>query len=231
MKHPKVGIGAMGLVCGLFAQVANATPIYNLTAGSLSYTNNYLGSSEGNSFSFTGPQPVSVQGGGGNNSGYNTLEQLGTPFNITLGLIIDDTGNEAGTASANGISYGLSEYIASGTAQLMNSTPITLSAGHLTVSVAATVSGQLNVCTPDQYCAGGNTPNPSLATNPFDVSFGPLAGTLTVTYTELNQGPNYSLVSAQFVTPTAAPEPATLLIAGIGILAMVGLLRRARKIS
>jgi hypothetical protein len=209
---------ALVLVFAAFAPAAYSTPIYNLTAGTLTYVNSYLGSSEGNTFSFTGPQPVSVQGSGGNNVSYTVLQALNNPFSIALSLIIDDTGNESGPASANGTNYGGSQYTSPGSLQLTNSTPITLTAGHLTVSVAAVITGQMNVCTPDASCPGGS--------NPFDVDFGPLAGTLTVTYAQLNEGSQYTLTNASFVAPSA-PEPSTLL-SFAGGLALLGFATRKR---
>ncbi len=189
---------------GAFTPAAHATPLYKLTAGTLTYINNFLGFSEGDMFSFTGPQPVSVQGSGGNNVSYTVLQTLNNPFNITLPLLIDDTG-ETNPAPLPQMESGLcqgSQYGSPGSLQLTNSTPITLTAGHLTVSVAAVISGQMNVCAPDASCPGGS--------NPFDVDFGSLAGTLTVTYAQLNEGSQYTLTSASFTTPSA-PEPATFL--------------------
>lgn len=215
-------------VCALFHQTAGAAPIYSLTAGTLTYVNNFLGSTEGDNFSFTGPQPVSVQGGGGTASTYDVFQTLNVPFNITLQLIIDDTGNEAGSAAANGTNYGLSEYTATGLTELTNSSPITITAGNLTVSVPATVSGQLDICTPDVSCPGGSAPNPGLTSNPFDASFGPLSGTLTVTYAQLNLSSNYTLTNAQFTTTT--PEPSTFLFLGAGAAALY-LLHRRRQIA
>ncbi len=210
----------------LFHQTAGAAPIYSLTAGTLTYVNDFLGSTEGDNFSFTGPQPVSVQGAGGNNSPYAVFQTLGVPFNITLQVFIDDTGNESGSAAANGTNYGLSEY--TGSAVLTNSSAITITAGNLTVSVPAIVSGELDICTPDVSCPGGSTPNPGLTSNPFDASFGPLSGTLTVTYAQLNFGSNYTLTNAQFTTTT--PEPSTFLFLGSGAGALY-LLRRRRRIA
>lgn len=207
--------GALACLLVLLGAAAQAAPIYNVDAGTVTYINNYLASSLGVSFTFTGPQPVNVQGGGGNNVGYLVLEPLNTPFNITLSLFIDDTGNTAGPASANGVDYGGSEYLGIGSDELTNSVPIELTPGNLTVSVPATVSGGLEICTPDPMCPGGATPG--TWTNPFDVSFGPLAGTLTVTYAQFNPGSDYALTKAVFTT--AVPEPATwpFLLCGIAV--------------
>jgi hypothetical protein len=125
------------LVCPLAA-----TPIYNVSSGTLTYSNSYLGFGLTNSFTFTGLQPVSIQGSGATAIAYSALENANVPFNLTLGLIIDDTGNESGPASANGTSYGSSEYITVTLATLSNSSPITLTAGHLTTSVPAVISGE-----------------------------------------------------------------------------------------
>jgi hypothetical protein len=210
------------LLSGAFAPAGHATPLYNLTAGTLTYVNNFLGFSEGDMFSFTGPQPVSVQGSGGNNVSYSVFQTLNTPFTIALPLLIDDTGNESGPASANGINYGGSQYGSPGSLQLTNSTPITLTAGHLTVSVAAVITGQMSVCTPDASCPGGS--------NPFDVDFGALAGTLTVTYAQLNQGSQYTLTSASFTAPST-PEPATFLslAGGLALLGLAAATKRLRS--
>jgi len=206
---------------------ASAVPIYTLNAGTLSYTNSY-GVSEGDTFSFTGPQPVSVSGGGGNNVSYQIMQLLNTPFDISLPVYIDDTGNEAGDAQANGIDYGASQYISTPT--LTNSSPFTLTAGNLTVSEPATLQGLFDVCTPDQYCPGGSNPGGGLTGNPFDATLGTLSGTLTVTYSPFNPGsgsPDYVLTSAVFTIPTAsAPEPSTLLIFASGAGALVYLRRK-----
>jgi hypothetical protein len=191
---------------------AQAAPIYNVNAGTLTYLNDYLGFGLTDTFSFSGAQPVSVQGSGATAVAYAGLQSLNTAFNLTLSLVIDDTGNETGPASANGTNYGGSQYI--GTATLHNSAPIVLTAGHLTVSVPGFISGELDVCTPDSTCpiSGG--------ANPFDVSFAPLAGTLTVTFTQFNFGSTYTLTNAQFVAPaSAAPEPAgwMLCVGGLGL--------------
>jgi hypothetical protein len=216
-------LAAIAALSALFHQTAAAAPIYSLTAGTLTYLNNFLGGAESDTFSFTGPQPVSVQGGGGTASTYDVFQNLNVPFNITLQMIIDDTGNEAGAAAANGTNYGLSEYTGSGV--LTNSSPITISAGNLTVSVPAIVSGELDVCTPDVSCPGGSAPNPGLTSNPFDASFGPLSGILTVTYAQENVGSsNYTLTNAQFTTTT--PEPSTFLFLATGAAALHLLRRR-----
>jgi hypothetical protein len=222
MKYQNFSLAAITILSALFPQTAGAAPIYSLTAGTLTYVNNFLGSAEGDNFSFTGPQPVSVQGGGGTASTYDVFQNLNVAFNITLQLLIDDTGNESGAAAANGTNYGASEY--TGGAQLTNSSPITLTAGNLTVSVPAIVSGELDVCTPDVSCPGGSAPNPPLTSNPFDASFGPLSGILTVTYEQLNGGSNYTLTNAQFTTTT--PEPSTFLFLASGAGALYLLRRR-----
>lgn len=185
---------------------AKAAPVYNLNAGTLTYENSYLGFGLSDAFTFTGPQPVSIQGSGATAVADYQLESLNVPFNVTLGLVIDDTGNESGPASANGIDYGDSQYLDMG-AELTNSAPIILTAGNLTVSVPAIVSGGLHICTPDATC-----PSPN---NPFNVSFGPLAGTLTVTFAQFNQGSTYTLTNAEFVATT--PEPAAWVLALVGL--------------
>jgi hypothetical protein len=71
-----------------------------------------------------------------------------------------------------------------------HATPIyNLTAGTLTYI------NKMSVCTPDASCPGGS--------NPFDVDFGSLAGTLTVTYAQLNEGSQYTLTNASFTTPSA----------------------------
>ncbi len=197
---------------------ANAAPIYTVDAGTLSYTNQYLGSGLSDNFTFSGPQPVSIQGSGATAVAVSTLQSLNTPFNLNLSLIIDDNGNESGPASANGNNYS-AEYLDIVATHLMNSSPIVLTAGHLTVSVPATVSGEFQICAPDIACPGSPAPS-GTSTNPFDVAFGPLSGTLTVTYAQFNFGSQYTLTSAVFTAPASVPEPATWLIAcgGLGLL-------------
>lgn len=227
MQISKFKIAALAFPL-LFVCTAAATPIYDLNAGTLNYINSYLGFGLTNTFTFTGSQPVSVQGSGATAAAYSVLQSLNVPFNLSLGLIIDDTGNESGPASANGINYGLSQYITINPASLTNSSPITLTAGHLTVSVPGTVSGELEVCTPDVNCPGGSNPG-GAHSNPFDVAFGPLSGTLTVTYAQFNVGSQYALTSAVFATPT--PEPPTWLFAfcGVALLTVHAVKNRAAK--
>ena len=212
----------------LFVCTAAAAPVYNASAGTLSYSNSILGFGLSNTFTFTGPQPFSVQGSGATAVAVSVLQSLNVPFGLSLGLIIDDTGNETGPASANGINYGGSQYLDINPTSLTNSSAITLTAGHLTVSVPGTVSGELEVCSPDMNCPGGSNPG-GPHTNPFDVAFGPLSGTLTVTYAQFNGGPQYSLTSAVFATPT--PEPPTWLFAfcGVALLTVHAVKNRAAK--
>ena len=164
---------ALLLVSGAFAAT------YPVTAGTLSYTNDYFGAL-GDTFSFTGPQ-VSVAGGGATFANYTTLQSLGVPFGFSMALAIDDDDAEGGAATANGTTYPSVQYANSfSTATLHASSSVTLTSGNLTVSVPAYIDGILYVCSTLNACAYAiGTP-----VHVFDASFGPMTGTLTLTFAQ-----------------------------------------------
>jgi hypothetical protein len=201
MQRSRFGL-TVSLILTALSSTAAGAPVYTATAGSAGYVNALLAmpSSLVNSFSFSGPL-VGIMGSGGNNVGFTTLESLNVPFSFSVPLVIDDTGDESGPASANGTDYASVQY--TGDASISSTSPITLTAGNLTVSVPATASGTLSVCNPSGICAfGGGVPD-----HVFDVDFA-VSGTLTVTYALFNPpvGTQYALTTASFTT--AVPEPA-----------------------
>ncbi len=220
MERSSFGFTASLILTALSSTAAGA-PVYTATAGSAGYVNALLAmpSSLENSFSFSGPL-VNIMGSGGNNVGFTTLESLNVPFSFSVALVIDDTGDESGPASANGVDYASVQY--TGDASISSTAPITLTAGNLTVSVPAIVSGTLSVCNPSSICAfGGGVPD-----HVFDVDFA-VTGTLTVGYTLFNPpvGTQYALTTASFTS--AVPEPAAWMLL-IGAFAFIGALKRNR---
>ena len=195
----------------LFVSGAAAAPIYPVNAGTLTYVNNYLGSGLGDNFMFTGPL-VSITGGGATAVAYSGLQSLGVPFSFTLLIAIDDTGDESGPAVGNGTPYASVQY--TGSAAVHATSPVTLTAGHLTVSVPGFIDGSLNVCNTSAICSGGG----GSPVHVFDASFPPLAGTLTLTFAQFNGGSTYDLTNAQFTAPSV-PEPSSwfLMVAGLGL--------------
>ena len=101
-----------------------------------------------------------------------------------------------------------------GDANINNSSPITLTPGNLTVSVPASLTGTLTVCSPDHNCVFGGGPFSDV----FDVDFA-LSGTITVTYAQFNVNSPYALTSAVFTT---VPEPAARWLFFLGGLALIG---------
>lgn len=156
-------------------------------------------------------------GGGATAVAYSNLPALNTPFGFSQQVIIDDTGNESGAAFGNATNYPSVQF--TGGLLVTASTPIVLTAGNLTVSVPASLSGTLDVCSPDNFCAFGG----GASSNVFDVNFA-TPGILTVTFAQFNFGSTYTLTSAEF---TSTPEPGTWLLAPLGI-ALVGLRRLLR---
>jgi hypothetical protein len=134
--------------------------------------------------------------------------------------LISDDGFESGSAVAGGTSYPSVAFSNGGadTLAIAALTSITLTAGNLTVTTPATLSGTLAACTTAGVCVnGGGTPQ-----HPFDVSIAPINGLLKVTYANINPpvGTQYALTSAIFTT---VPEPGTW-IAGFGV--VIAVLRR-----
>jgi hypothetical protein len=212
MQASPVTIAAFILPVLLLAPTAFALPIYPATSGTVSYTNNFWGGLD-NSFSFSGPL-VTITGSGVT-SAQPPTENLGVPFNLTLGLIIDDNGDESGSAIGNAISYPSVQFVDLASTGIHNSTPITLTAGNLTVSVPATLNGLIAVCSPNNFCASGGGPFSDV----FDVSFA-LSGTLTVSYAQFNVESPYALTNAVFTT--GVPEPATAILS-LGSLVLLGI--------
>jgi hypothetical protein len=191
----------------VFAANLSAAPVYPVDSGSITYVNSILGAGLTDNFHFTGPL-VSITGSGATAVAYSTLQSLGVPFPFSLNLDIDDTGDESGPAIANGINYPSVQYPNSATAAVTALTNVTITAGHLTVSVPADVTGEIDVCSPSSVCAfGGGTP-----TFPFDVTLN-VPGTLTLTFEQFNGGATYDLTKAQF---TSVPEPRSSWICVLG---------------
>ena len=68
---------------------------------------------------------------------------------------------------ANGTDYRSVQYPNSASAAVTALTDVTITSGHLIVSMPADVTGEIDVCSPSTICAfGGGTP-----TFPFDVTF------------------------------------------------------------
>jgi hypothetical protein len=143
--------------------------VFSATSGSAAITNAF-GGPEGATFQLTGPQ-LSVSASGGSIPGYNVLQTLNNPFSLTLSLLISDDGFESGSAVAGGTSYPSVAFSNGGadTLAIAALTSITLTAGNLTVTTPATLSGTLAACTTAGVCVnGGGTPQ-----HPFDVSIAP----------------------------------------------------------
>ena len=219
METSSARIAAIIIAILLLSPAAFAVPIYPVTSGTATYTNDFFVALS-NSFSFSGPL-VNITGSGATLA-QPPVENLGVPFDLTLFLIIDDNGDESGSAIGNGTSYPSVQFLDIGATAVRNSAPITLTAGQLTVSVPATLNGSVAVCSPNTFCASGGGPFSTV----FDASFA-LSGTLTVTYAQFNLGSPYALTSAVFTT--GVPEPATWLFS-LGGLTLVGIkaLRTAR---
>src|SRR5215469_7953892 len=164
MQASPVRIAAFIIPVLLLAPTAFPLPLYPATSGSVSYTNSVFGCMcLDNSFSFSGPM-MSITGSGVTLA-QPPYENLGVPFNLTLGLIIDDIGDQSGSAIGNGISYPSVQFVDLASTIVQNSTPMILTAGNLTVSVPATLNGLITVCSPNNLCfAGGGS-------RVFDVSF------------------------------------------------------------
>jgi hypothetical protein len=218
VRLPLIGAAAAASAFLLISGAA-AAPVYPVTAGTLTYINSYLGSGLGDNFNFTGPL-VSITGGGATAVAYSGLQSLNVPFAFSLLLAIDDTGDESGPAMANGTPYASVQY--TGTAAVHATSDVTLTSGHLMVSVPGFIDGTLNVCNTSAICSGGG----GIPDHVFDVSFPPLTGTLTLTFEQFNGGSTYDLTNAAFTT--SIPEPASwwFVAAGLGLVTM---LRRATR--
>src|SRR5690348_13005083 len=129
----------------LLVSGAAAAPVYPVSAGTLTYQNSILGFGLTDSFTFTGPL-VSITGSGATAVAYSSLQSLNVPFAFSLALAIDDTGDESGPAIANGTTYASVQYENSSIAMVHASSNVTITSGHLTVSVPAFIDGALFVC-------------------------------------------------------------------------------------
>lgn len=214
MQASPLRIAAFIIPVLLLAPTAFSLSIYPATSGTVSYTNNFFTVLD-NSFSFSGPL-VSITGSGVT-AAQPPTENLGVPFNLTLFLIIDDNGDESGSAIGNGISYPSVQFVDLASTIVQNSTPMILTAGNLTVSVPATLNGLITVCSPNNLCVTGG------GSNVFDVSFA-LSGTLTASYAQFNVGSPYALTNAVFTT--GVPEPSSLALLGSGLLPALAVIRR-----
>ena len=217
-------IVSSGLPILLSVSGLQAVPVYPVTAGTISYVNNYLGSGLGDSFNFTGPM-VSIAGSGATAVAYSNLPMLNVPFSFSLPIAIDDTGDESGPAMANGVNYPSVQYVNGSSAIVSALSNVTLTSGHLTVAVPGQITGSLMVCNPANICAfGGGVPM-----HVFDASFN-LSGTLTLTFAEFNLGSTYTLTNASFTTSTV-PEPGSWAYVALGWIAVCVARQAARRMT
>lgn len=211
------------IVLGLLAVSATAAT-FSATSGTATI-NNIYGKSEGADFTLTGPS-LTLTSGGATAFDYEVTQTLNTSFSIVLQLLIDDNGYQGGSATAGGVTYP-SLAFPSSALKITTISPITLTAGNLTVMTSASLSGSLAACATFAVCngLGGGTP----PTFPFNVNVDPIFGFVTLTYANINPpfSNQYGLQKAVFTTfvPTAIPEPKTL-TAGFGLLILFALKQR-----